>query len=91
MELMFGFDPTGPQAAALCILAGVSLALLMLTGFLLLAHHQREARRSQPTPRQDAAELGLVALWRMERALQSAQTPPTADGEPEAERPLLQV
>ena len=76
---LFGLDPLGWEVAALCALAAAVLAGLIAGGFVLLARSGRAARATR--------EPGLVALWRLDRAVRTAvarqlATSPAERGEP---------
>jgi hypothetical protein len=58
-------DPTGAEAALLCVAAGALLAALTALGFLLVRNVESAARRARPR----IAELDLLALWRLNHSL----------------------
>ena len=65
LDSFLGIDPTGAQAALLCAATGALLVVLIVVGFLVL-------RRGEPPGSQGrlrAAEVDLVALWRLGRAV----------------------
>lgn len=71
---LFGLDPFGWEVGALCALAAAVLVGLIAGGFVLLARSGRASRATR--------ELGLLALWRLDRALRmaAARKPATSPG-----------
>lgn len=63
---LFGFDPLGWEVPVLCALAATVLVGLIAGGFMLLARSRRGSRATR--------ELGLLALWRIDRTLRIAAT-----------------
>lgn len=61
---LFGLDPLGWEVAVLCAVAATVLVGLIVGGFVLLARSGRASRATR--------ELGLLALWRLDRALRMA-------------------
>ena len=67
--LLAGLDPAGPEAMALCAAAAAALGALIGIGFVLL---WRAGRRTRGDRRRVGSsgptELGLLGLWRLNRA-----------------------
>ena len=89
VDMMLGLDPTGPQAVALCVIAASALVLLLLAGFVLLAQYRHDSGKADPALRQDAIEVGLTALWRMDRQRRAERKLPAASRTHEPERPAV--
>lgn len=76
---LLGLDPAGPELAALCALAAVVLGGLLGGGFVLLARAERGSTGAGATSAGagarpaagDPRELGVLALWRLERAVRA--------------------
>lgn len=63
---LFQLHPAGAVVLSLCVLATMALGALILGGFALLRRAGQRARRLVSHPSQ---ELGLLALWRLERTV----------------------
>jgi len=76
LSFVLGLDPTGSEAAVLCVVACLALLSVILAGFALFwqARHRREptARASE----HDWHEPGLLTLWRLQRSLRQHRVRP---------------
>ena len=77
MELwqVVGMDPTGAEAMALCAAAALVLAVLVLGGFLMIGRANRRQAQAR-NPSSDSEALGVVALWRLNRAMRRVSLAP---------------
>jgi len=76
LSFLLGLDPTGSEAAVLCVVACLVLLSVLLAGFALVW----QARgRTQPTSRASEHgwhEPGLLMLWRLQRAFRQPRIRP---------------
>jgi len=68
--MLFDFDSSGVEAAVLCVLTCSALIALIFSGFALSSRFLRPAPR-RPLPARHPEELGVLALWRLDRALRA--------------------
>lgn len=74
---LFGLDPLGVEAMILCALAALGLVGFIAAGFALLWRAKRSASRLSRLAEHSPRELGLLALWRLERTLRGSSVQPT--------------
>lgn len=75
---LFGLDPFGIEAMILCALTALGLVGFIAAGFVLLwrpGHGLSPRGKDQSSSLMGRAsrELGLLALWQLERAVRSGQ------------------
>jgi hypothetical protein len=68
-QLLADLDPSGSEAMALCAVAAAALAAFIGGGFALLRRAGRADRLLAAPARRGARELGVTALWRLNRAV----------------------
>lgn len=79
LSWLLGLDPNGIEAMGLCAFTCAILIVSIIAGFLIMA------RQRLPAPRPDGerVELGLLALWRLDRLQRTrARREPVATGQP---------
>ena len=94
VEALFGLDPIGASVQILCAVVALAVGVLIVGGFASLWQSERRTRGLAGKAKQLPPELGLVALWRLERAvrgdrsslagsqIQPSQTDPTISAVP---------
>jgi hypothetical protein len=82
LGVSFGLDPSGAEAAVLCLLTCSALIAVIFLGFALSSRFLRSVARRPPSRAQDPHVLGVVALWRLDRELRAGRPV-----EPQAEAP----
>jgi len=70
---LFAFDASGVEAAMLCVLACSALGAVIFTGVALGSRFLRPAPKNLPPSARHPEEMGVVALWRLDRELRAGR------------------
>ena len=69
LDLLLGTDLGGATAVSLCVVLALVLGVIMTTGFTLLWRSGRQAQRLAGRMGHTSRELGVMALWKLERTV----------------------
>ena len=76
VDALFGLEPTGTPVQILCAVVALAVGVLIVGGFASLWQSERQTHGLAGTAKQSLPELGLVALWRLERAVRGDRSLP---------------
>jgi hypothetical protein len=82
LDALAGLDPTGDVALLLCASVAVALGLLLVVGFGLLGRPGGVPAGGATRRAPAAADLDVVALWRLTRAVGKRGRPRPAGSSP---------
>ena len=69
LDMLIGMDPAGDGALLLCAITAALLGILLVVGFGLMRPPKQSPRHGPGRRVSSGAELGLPALWRLNRSL----------------------
>ena len=69
LDTLIGMDPSGDGALLLCAITAALLGILQVVGFGLVRPTRQSPKQGTRGRSSDAGELGLPALWRLNRSI----------------------
>jgi hypothetical protein len=79
LDTLIGMDPSGDGALLLCAITAGLLGILLMVGFGLVRSPRRSSTLGASRRASSVAELGLPALWRLNRSLGKSAHPRRGD------------
>ena len=79
LDALIGMDPSGEGALLLCAITAALLGILLLVGFGLVRPTRQSPRQGMRRRPSGAGELGLPALWRLNRSIGKSAHPLSGD------------
>ena len=84
LDTLIGMDPSGDGALLLCVFTAVLIGILLAVGFGLVRPTRQSPKQGTSRRSSSVAELGLPALWRLNRSLGKGDHP-LSDDSPSAD------
>jgi hypothetical protein len=69
LDTLIGMDPSGDGALLLCVITSMLLGMLLVVGFGLVRPTRQSRKQGTRLRSPSVAELGLPALWRLNRSI----------------------
>ena len=79
LDTLIGMDPSGDGALLLCAITAAMLGILLLVGFGLVRPTRQSPKQGTTRRLSGAGELGLPALWRLNRSIGKSAHPLRGD------------
>ena len=79
LDTLIGMDPSGDGALLLCAVTAALLGILIVVGFGLVRPTRQAPRQGTKRRSSSLAELGLPALWRLNRSIGKGDRPLSGD------------
>ncbi len=79
LDTLIGMDPSGDGALLLCAVTAALLGMLIVVGFGLVRPKSQSPRQGTRRRSSSLVELGLPALWRLNRSIGKGDHPLSAD------------
>jgi hypothetical protein len=79
LDTLIGMDPSGDGALLLCVVTAVLIGILLAVGFGLVRPMRQSPKQGTKRRSSSVAELGLPALWRLNRSLGKGDHPLSSD------------
>jgi len=79
LDTLIGMDPAGDGALLLCTIVAAALGVLIVVGFGLLRQPKRAPIPGAKRRASTAADLDVLALWRLNRSLGKTAGPESSD------------